>query len=121
MRSRMHDDVWSAGYLPPGMDARHARRHTGGYANPVWLCELEDGREVVVKGSAQDSAGMFVAEAEGLAVLAALGKLITPRVLSVGPRSIVLEALDAHLPDADAFWESAGRNIALMHGTTAHE
>lgn len=93
----------------------------GGFANPVWLCELDDGQEVVVKVSTEASADLFVVEAAGLAALTELGGLTTPRVLAVGPQSIVLEALDPHLPEDETFWRSAGRSAALMHRATTHE
>jgi fructosamine-3-kinase len=63
---------------------------------------------------------MFAAEAAGLGVLTELGGLTTPRVLAVGPRSIVLEALDPELPDTAEFWQTAGRIAARMHSTTSH-
>lgn len=117
----MHGDGWSPDFLPRGRSAKGIRRLPGGFANPVWLCELDDGEDVVVKASIKDCADMFAAEAAGLNVLAELGGLTTPRVLAVGPRSIVLEALDPELPDTDEFWQAAGRIAARMHSTTSHD
>jgi fructosamine-3-kinase len=116
----MHADVWLPEFLPAGLRARGRRLLPGEFANPVWLCELEDGREVVVKASADDADGMFAAEAEGLRALAVRGRLTTPRVVAVGSRSIVLEALQPDMPAGRGFWEEAGRRIARMHSTTAH-
>jgi fructosamine-3-kinase len=99
----MRDDVWSPDFLPHGRSSRRIRHLPGGFANPVWLCGLDDGEDVVVKASTEDCADMFATEAAGLEVLARLGGLTTPRVLAVGPRSIVLEALDPELPDKDEF------------------
>jgi fructosamine-3-kinase len=117
----MLDDGWSPDFLPRGRGSRRVRRLPGGFASPVWLCELDDGEDVVVKASIEDRADMFATEAAGLEILAGLGGLTTPRVLAVGPRSIVLEALDPELPDTDEFWQAAGRIAARMHATTAHD
>ena len=117
----MSADGWSPEFLPDGQRVRRRRRLPGGFANPVWLCELDDGQEVVVKASTGAAADMFAIEAAGLATLTESGGLTTPRVVAVGPRSIVLEALDPRIPDVDAFWRSAGRSAALMHSTTTHQ
>ncbi len=116
----MRDDGWSPDFLPRGRSSRRIRRLPGGFASHVWLCELDDGEEVVVKASTGDCADMFSTEAAGLEILAGLGGLTTPRVLAAGPRWIVLEALDPELPDTDEFWQAAGRIAARMHATTSH-
>ncbi|MHA7984960.1 fructosamine kinase family protein [Rathayibacter sp. CAU 1779] len=85
----------------------------------VWLCELDDGRNVVVKASSHDCAELFAAEAEGLEVLRGRGGLTTPRVIASGSRSIVLQAFDPEIPDTDRFWEHAGREAARLHNSTA--
>jgi fructosamine-3-kinase len=54
----------------------------------------------------------------GLAVLAQNG-LRTPRVIAVGDSSLVLEALNAQLPDDAGFWESAGHAVARLHESTS--
>src|SRR5665809_33166 len=102
----MRADGWSPEFLPHGRAARRVQTLPGGFANPVWWCELDDGREVAVKASAGASADMFVLEAAGLAALTELGGLTTPHVIAVGPQSIVLEALEPHVPDDEAFWRS---------------
>ncbi|GAA4159144.1 fructosamine kinase family protein [Gryllotalpicola daejeonensis] len=117
----MDADGWTPDYLPAGRRARHITPLPGGFANPVWLCELDDGQRVVVKASTDAAPGMFASEAAGLEVLAECGGLATPRVLALGPNSIVLEALDPRLPDTEAFWEEAGRAAARLHSTTAHD
>lgn len=117
----MYDDPWSPGFLPPGRSALQRRRLPGGFANPVWWCALEDGKEVVVKASTSDPGDMFDVEAAGLRVLADAGGLRTPRVIAVCPRSIVLEALEPGLPDTEDFWQSAGREVARMHSTTGND
>jgi fructosamine-3-kinase len=117
----MQADEWSPTLLPEGRVVRTRRRLPGGFANPVWLCELDDGEHVVVKASASDAADQFASEAAGLEALASLGGLTTPRVVAAGPHSIVLEALDPHLPDTGRFWQQAARLVAHMHSTTAHD
>ncbi|GAA5210048.1 fructosamine kinase family protein [Microbacterium kyungheense] len=112
---------WSDDLLPPGRSAASVRRLTGGFANPVWLCTLEGGEDVVIKASDEDRSDMFAAEAAGLDTLSRIGGLPTPRVLAVGSRSIALEALASDHPDHDGFWAAAGRLVARMHSTTAHD
>ncbi|MBD3943600.1 fructosamine kinase family protein [Microbacterium sp. NEAU-LLC] len=116
----LNDDQWSPSFLPPGRSTRHIRRLAGGFASPVWLCELDGGEEVVIKAPAEDRADLFATEAAGLQTLTSLGGLRTPRVLATGPRSIALEALEPDAPGADAFWQEAGRSVARMHATTPH-
>jgi fructosamine-3-kinase len=117
----VRDDGWSAEFLPGDRSVRNLRRLPGGFANPVWLCELDDGQRVVVKASLDDSADMFATEAAGLEVLAERGGLTTPGVIAVGPRSIVLQALDPNPPRTDDFWRRAGHQVAAMHSTTPHD
>lgn len=112
---------WSPDLLPPGRRAQTVRRLTGGFAHPVWHCTLDGGEDVVVKASHEDRADLFAAEAGGLNALSGIGGLTTPRVLAVGARSIVLEALDPALPDTDEFWRAAGHVVARMHSGTAHD
>jgi fructosamine-3-kinase len=62
--------------------------------------------------------GVFPAEAEGLFAIASTGSVATPDILYVGPRHLVLEALRPP-PDANpAFWEEAGRAVAVLHANT---
>jgi fructosamine-3-kinase len=111
---------WLPEFVPGDRAVRRRRALAGGFASPVWLRELDDGQEVVVKASSHDSAALFAAEAEGLETLSELGGLRTPRVIAVGPRSIVLEALDPQLPQTEDFWRDAGHRAAHLHSSTAH-
>jgi len=86
----------------------------GGTISDVWLVRPPGGMRLVVKVAARAPAGMYRAEADGLAVLARAGGLRTPAVHSVGPGWLVLEAL-APYPDDACFWEEAGRAIARLH------
>jgi fructosamine-3-kinase len=102
--------------LPTGLAALSARPLTGGSANPVWLCELADGRSVVVKLARASQPDLTELEAEGLHALAELGGLATPAVLAVSPRVLVLDAVHPELPGDDReFWAAAGRAVARMH------
>ncbi|AYG05258.1 aminoglycoside phosphotransferase [Gryllotalpicola protaetiae] len=103
--------------LPDGLVVRSARPVAGGSANPVWWCELDDGREVVVKVARETQPDLSEIEAEGLAALSAQGGLATPRVVTFSPRALVLEAVGTgELPPGDArFWADAGRAVARLH------
>jgi fructosamine-3-kinase len=100
----------------PGFDdVVKARPIAGGNHGTTWLATREDGSAVVVKAGEHIPAGVFLAEAEGLAAMANTGSVATPAILDVGPRHLVLEALRPP-PDADpAFWEEAGRAVADLH------
>lgn len=107
----------TAEFLPDGLSVRGARPVTGGSANPVFWCELDDGSEVVVKVARADQPDLSELEAEGLTALAELGGLATPRVIAFSPRTLVLEAVGTGgLPPDDArFWADAGRAVARLH------
>ena len=111
-------DAFDPALLPDGLVLASARPMTGGSANPVWWCELDDGRSVVIKVARDDQPGLTEIEAEGLAALSRLGGLATPRMIAFSPRTLVLEALGAgELPPDDVgFWESAGHAVARLHG-----
>ena len=102
--------------LPPGTQALRSEPLTGGVAHTAWRVALADGREVVVKGGHSVAEGFFGQEAESLEALRDIGGLPTPQILHVGPRSLVLEALNSELPDTPRFWEAAGRAVAALHG-----
>jgi fructosamine-3-kinase len=110
-------DTFSPDLLPEGLAVRSARPLAGGSANPVWWCELRDGRTVVVKAAHDDQPDLSEIEAEGLAALRELGGLPTPQVIAFSPRALVLEAVGAgELPPDDAgFWAAAGRAVARLH------
>ncbi|MEM1415085.1 MAG: fructosamine kinase family protein [Myxococcota bacterium] len=90
------------------------RRLAGGDVNDVVALTLDDGRTVVVKGNARAPAGLFAAEARGLAFLAAPEALRTPAVLAVADDFLVLEhvARGRPAPDHD---ERLGRGLAALH------
>jgi fructosamine-3-kinase len=84
----------------------------GGDVSNAARAELADGRTVFVKSHDDPPAGMFAAEADGLAWLAAAGSLRVPRVLACGEKWLALEWLELHgRPDPTAL----GRGLALLH------
>ena len=83
----------------------------GGDINHAARADLADGRTVFVKSHDDPPAGMFAAEADGLAWLAA-GPVRVPRVLAFAETWLALEWLDLHgRPDPAAF----GRGLAGLH------
>lgn len=92
----------------------------GGDINDAFRVELGDGRTIFVKSHAHPPPGMFEAEAEGLAWLAAgvsrQHPLRLPTVLSVSADYLALEWLElGGRPDPTAF----GRALAALHDSGA--
>jgi fructosamine-3-kinase len=79
---------------------------------------LADGREVFVKHRRDAPAGMYAAEAAGLAWLAEAGAVRTPAVVAVGdeapPRFLALEWIARGRP-APGHDEALGRGLAVLH------
>jgi len=107
--------------IPPGLPAfgevTETRRVAGGAHGITWLLALRDGSRVVVKSGEHVPAGLFLAEAEGLAAIAATDSLATPMVLHTGPGHLVLEALLPSPVEDAIFWEEAGRAVGALHAT----
>ena len=87
---------------------------TGGAANEVWRVTLAGGTRHVLKRSAGVT-DRFVSEADGLRALHDLGGLLTPRVVEVSARHLLLESMHPAPPDAAGFWAAAGRAVAGLH------
>jgi fructosamine-3-kinase len=98
-----------------------ASRLGGGDINDAFEVELADARRVFVKTNANAPAGMFQAEARGLAWLAQAGALRLPRVLAVSPDAepsfLVLELVRSAARRRD-FDEELGRSLAALHRAT---
>ncbi len=102
-----------------GSGARRLRTLSGGDVNLAFAAELEDGREVFVKTHPRAPAGMYQAEARGLAWLREAGALRVPAVIAVsesepGPSFLVLEYL-ASGKARPGFDEALGRGLAALH------
>jgi fructosamine-3-kinase len=87
---------------------------TGGDINDAFRVELARGGALFVKTHAAPPAGLFAAEAAGLAWLGAAGALRVPRVVAVGAQFLALEWLEAG-PRADDFDVQLGRGLAALH------
>jgi len=98
-----------------GGDVIEVTALAGGAVNTVWQVRQAAGADLVVKATAGAPAGLYGAEADGLAVLRDRGGLRTPDVLGVGSGWLILEALRPY-PEEPAFWEAAGRAVARLHG-----
>jgi fructosamine-3-kinase len=91
-----------------------ARPVGGGDINRADAVTLADGRSLFVKTNASEPAGMFAAEARGLAWLAEAGALRVPAVVAAGPGFLALELVGSGLPARD-FDEQLGRGLAGLH------
>ena len=85
---------------------------SGGDINDAYRARLDDGRVVFVKTHAHPPAGMYAAEAAGLAWLA--GPLRVPRVPGHGESFLALEWLDLG-ERGRGFDEALGRGLAELH------
>jgi fructosamine-3-kinase len=103
-----------------GSDIEAGRPLSGGDINQAFAVRLADGREIFVKTNTRSPAGMFAAEARGLAWLAEAGALRLPAVLAVsppkapGPAFLALELVRLGRP-APSFDEVLGRGLAALH------
>lgn len=97
-----------------GAAARRLERVHGGDINQAFRAELTDGRTVFVKHDPAPPAGLFAAEAHGLAWLAAAGALRVPAVLGHDAHALVLEWLAPGPAGADTA-AALGRGLAALH------
>ncbi len=97
-----------------GAAPRRLERVHGGDINQAWRAELADGRTVFVKHNANPPAGMFAAEARGLAWLAAAAALRVPAVVGHGDHVLVLEWMAPGPAGHDTAAE-LGRGLAALH------
>lgn len=119
MQTVDHEADWAPTLLPPDVSVLSMEPLTGGMANAAWRVVLADGRTVVVKGGRNHPDGFFDYEAESLRALRDIGGLPTPEVVHVGPKSLVLAALNPEIPDSPRFWEAAAQAIAALHSHTS--
>jgi fructosamine-3-kinase len=86
----------------------------GGDINRADAVTLSDGRRLFVKWNARPPAGMFAAEARGLAWLEEAKAVRVPRVVAAGAGFLALELIAAATPARD-FDERLGRGLAALH------
>jgi fructosamine-3-kinase len=111
-------DVAAAVAAALGSTARDVAPLGGGDINDALRLALADGRTVFVKHHADPPAGMFAAEARGLAWLAAPQAIRIPRVLAVDEHWLALEYLDPGDRRRD-FAVALGRGLAALHASGA--
>ncbi len=100
-----------------GTQIRTAEPIAGGDINDAFRVVLVDNREIFVKTHAHPPAGMYEAEAAGLAWIAP-GPLRVPRVLAVTEGALALEWMAIGSKGAD-FDEALGRGLAQLHAIGA--
>lgn len=96
-----------------GAEVRAAAPVPGGDVNQAFRVALTDGRTLFVKTHAAPPAGLYAAEADGLAWLAA-GPLPVPTVVAVGARFLALAWLDVDAP-GPGFDRALGHGLAGLH------
>jgi len=93
---------------------------TGGVAALAGTAIRRDAPPVFVKAFADPPADdVFVAEAEGLAVLRELGGVATPEVILANRELLVLSPLRPR-PRSETFWERFAHVLAHLHRVTTH-
>jgi fructosamine-3-kinase len=101
-----------------GTGAAAAQPVAGGDINRAHRVTLADGRETFLKHHPAPPAGMFRAEARGLAWLAEPAALRIPAVLAVGDDFLALEWINPGRPAA-GHDEALGHGLARLHGAGA--
>jgi fructosamine-3-kinase len=110
-----------------GSAIRASRPLSGGDINVAHALTLADGRAVFAKTNDASPAGMFAAEARGLAWLRQARAVRVPEVLGVGgdagdddeaPGFLLLELIQPAAPTGD-FDEQLGRGLAALHRSGA--
>ena len=107
-------EAWRADLAATLGPIARAESIAGGDINDAWRVELADGRRIFVKTHASPPAGMYAAEAAGLAWIG-VGPLRVPRVLAAGESFLALEWLDLAGRDGAAFDVQLGRGLAALH------
>jgi fructosamine-3-kinase len=97
-----------------GSQAKSWRVVSGGDINQAHAADFADGRTVFVKSNDRAPAGMFAAEARGLAWLGEAHALRIPTVLAQGPDFLVLEHIASAEPCREHD-EQFGRGLAALH------
>lgn len=105
-----------------GPDARMVRqdRVAGGDINEAYRISLSTGDKVFVKANAAANFKFFVAEANGLRALKAMGKVGVPDLFGIGidekrRRAFLLLEYIESAPPIKEDWETFGRQLAELH------
>jgi fructosamine-3-kinase len=97
-----------------------ARRLSGGCIADAWLIAYADGTTAVGKIITAAPPDVFRVEADGLAALRSTGYVVTPDVLAVTSRLLLLQALPPRA-DSESTWERFARDLAALHTSTASD
>jgi fructosamine-3-kinase len=100
-----------------GYAAAEVERATGGVVAVAGLVTLRDGSRLFAKTLPVPDPDVFAVEAAGLSELRDAGGAITPDVLHVSPRLLVLERMRPRGDDAH-FWERLAHMVAALHLST---
>ena len=91
----------------------------GGDINKAWRLELDDGSTVFMKTNLPENAAYFKAESAGLEAMRATDTIGIPKVIEYGKTEdysyLVLEFLEPAKKRIKDYWETFGRELALMH------
>lgn len=91
---------------------------SGGDINRAYALELSNGGKVFMKANRKENAGLFTAEAEGLAAIASTGAIRSPRMIASGIDGsnsfLLLEHIESG-PRSRTSSEELGVGLARMH------
>lgn len=101
-----------------GSEISYCRGIYGGDFANVAMLNTVTGKRYFLKSGESLPSDMFVAEAEGLNVIASTNSIRMPQVIDAGEDHLLLEWIDAQ-PVQDHCWEILGRQLATMHSHTS--
>ena len=102
----------------PGISVIRRVPVSGGDINKAYALTLSDGRKVFMKANRKGNIGFFIAEAAGLAAIAATGTVRSPKVIALGTdvdySFLLLEHIETGTR-SKASSSELGEGLALMH------
>ncbi len=102
----------------PSVKVVDRQRVSGRDINRAYKLALSNGERVFLKCNRPDLLGIFTAEADGLNALRATGAIGVPEPLAVGADNseafLIMEYLES-APRRTDYWETFGREIAMLH------
>lgn len=90
------------------------RQISGGCINDAEVVTCKSGKTYFVKTNKNAAIGMFIKEANGLRELGKADVIRVPRVIHAADDFIILENISTKTKQ-NLFWETFGRNFALLH------